>query len=102
MTYAGLFATAMLLGVFVAAGGAYGILYAAARLRSSAVLARAGQACYALQLLIALVVCLGSPLALPWKVFIAASAVAYGFIPPLIWRLLEIMHRDAGKEPRLS
>ena len=102
MTYTDLFATAVLLGVFVAAGGAYGILYAAALLRSSPMLARAARACYALQLLIALAVCVRSPLALPWRLFVAASAVAYGFIPPLIWRLLEIMHRDAGKEPRLS
>ncbi|HUI61587.1 MAG TPA: hypothetical protein VLX90_15270 [Steroidobacteraceae bacterium] len=100
MTPADLIVTAVLLGVFVAAGGAYGILYAAAMLRDSANLARAARACYVLQLLITLAVCAGSPLALLWKLFIAASAAAYGFIPPLMWRLLEAMHRT-GKETRL-
>lgn len=99
MSPGGLIITAVLLGLFVAAGGAYGILYAAGQLRRSAPLARAAQGCYALQLLITLAVCLGSPLALPWKAFLAASAAAYGFIPPLMWRLLDTMHR-AGKEMR--
>lgn len=99
MSPVNLIITAVLLGLFVAAGGAYGILFAAAQLRDSAQLARAGQACYVLQLLIALAVCIGSPLALMWKLFIVASAAAYGFIPPLMWRLLEAMHR-AGKETR--
>lgn len=99
MSPADLILTAVLLGVFVASGGAYGILYAAAQLRGSAQLARAAQACYVLQLLIALTVCVGSPLAPMWKVFIVVSAAAYGFIPPLMWRLLEAMHR-AGKETR--
>jgi hypothetical protein len=101
MTYLDLFATAVLLGVFVAAGGAYGILYGAAMLRSSSALARSARVCYALQLLVALTVCVRSPLALPWKLFIAASAAAYGFLPSLVWRLLEAMHREAGK-PRPS
>lgn len=94
-----LIVTAVLLGLFVAAGGAYGILYAAAQVRDSAQLVRAAQACYVLQLLITLALCVGSPLALMWKLFIAASAAGYGFIPPLMWRLLEAMHR-AGKETR--
>jgi hypothetical protein len=102
MTHLDLFATAVLLGLFVTAGGAYGILYGVSMLRSSTALARTGHACYALQLLIALLVCIGSPLALPWKVFVAASAIAYGFIPPLVWRLLQVMHHDAGEQPRPS
>ncbi len=100
MTPAALIVTALLLGVFVAAGGAYGMLYAAAQLRGSTALARIGQACYAGQLLVAVTLCVGTPLALPWKLFIAASAVVYGFIPPLVWRLLEAMH-GTGKETRL-
>ena len=97
MTHASLFATAVLLGLFVLAGGGYGILYGTAMLRSSVVLGRAGYACYAAQLLIALTVCVSSPLNLLWKVFIAASGIAYGFIPPAIWRLLETMHRSAAR-----
>jgi hypothetical protein len=99
MSPADLIITAVLLGLFVAAGGAYGILFAAAQLRGSAQLARVAQGCYMLQLLIALAVCFGSPLALVWKLFIVASAAAYGFIPPLMWRLLDAMHRG-GKETR--
>jgi len=94
MTHASLFATAILLGLFVLAGGSYGIVYGIAMLRSNALLGRTGYACYAAQLLIALAVCLGSPLHPLWKLFIAASAVAYGFIPPAVWRLLETMHRN--------
>jgi hypothetical protein len=99
MRPADLIVTAVLLGAFVASGGAYGIVYAAAQLRDSAQLVRAAQACYVLQLLITFALCAGSPLALVWKLFIVASAVAYGFIPPLMWRLLEAMHRT-GKETR--
>jgi hypothetical protein len=102
MMHADLFTTAVLLGLFVAAGGAYGILFAAAMLHGNTALRRAGVACYALQLLLALAVCAGSPLAVPWKLFLAASAAAYGLIPPLIWRLLEAMHGGADKHTRLS
>lgn len=102
--HADLFATALLLGLFVAAGGAYGILFGAAMLRGSAALRRGASACYALQLLLAFTVCAASPLALPWKLFLAASAAAYGCIPPMIWRLLEAMHGHggAGKHTRPS
>ncbi len=93
MSAADLILTALLLGAFVAAGGAYGILYAGAQLRGSALLARIGRACYTGQLLVAFMVCVATPLALPWKLFIVASAAAYGFIPPLVWRLLDAMHR---------
>ena len=97
MTPAALIITALLLGVFVAAGGAYGILYGAAMLRSSAALTRVARVCYAAQLLIALAVCLGSPLAVPWKLFVGASALAYGFVPPLVWRLLETLHGQPAR-----
>ncbi len=93
MMHAGLFATAVLLGLFVLAGGGYGILYATSMLHSSALLGRAGYACYALQLLIALAVCVNSPLHPLWKVLVGVSGIAYGFIPPVMWRLLETMHR---------
>lgn len=96
MTPASLFATAAALGLFVLAGGAYGVLYAAGLARSSALLERVSYACYAGQLLIALAVCLRSPLALPWKMFIAISGVIYGFIPSFTWRLLEKMHHPSA------
>lgn len=95
MTAANLFATAGALGLFVLAGGAYGVLYSTGLARSSALLERASYACYAVQLLIALAVCLYSPLGLFWKMFIVGSALVYGFIPPGTWRLLEKMHHPS-------
>jgi hypothetical protein len=95
--HANLIATGVLLGLFVLAGGGYGILYETAMLRSSLRLGRTGYACYAAQLLIALAICLSSPLNLVWKVFIVGSGVAYGFIPPVVWRLLEAMHRSEAR-----
>lgn len=97
MTHAELIPTAVLLGLFVLAGGAYGLLYAAAMLRASVRLERAAYICYAAQALVALTVCVASPLDLPWKLFIAASCVVYGFIPPLTWRLLEAMHHPTAR-----
>ncbi len=95
MTPANLFATAGALGLFVLAGGAYGVLYAAGLARSCALLKRAGFAFYAVQLLIALALCVSSPLGLFWKMFIVISALVYGFIPPGTWRLLEKMHHPS-------
>jgi hypothetical protein len=92
MTHAGLISTAVLLGLFVLAGGGYGILYGAGMLRASVRLERAAYLCYATQAAVAVAVCLSSPLNPLWKLFIAASCIAYGFIPPLTWRLLEAMH----------
>ncbi|MBS0577777.1 MAG: hypothetical protein JSR36_00790 [Proteobacteria bacterium] len=94
MMPANLVGTAVALGLFVLAGGAYGVLYTASVARSSILLERASYLCYVSQLLIALAVCLVSPLGLLWKLFIATSALAYGFIPPVTWRLLEKMHHQ--------
>ena len=97
MTHASLFATSAALGLFVLAGGAYGVLYAMGMARSNRSLERAGYACYAGQLLLVLAVCLSSPLDSLWKLFIAVSGIAYGFIPPATWRLLETLHHDRAK-----
>lgn len=97
MTYVSLLATSVALGLFVLAGGAYGVLYAVSVARSNSSLERASYLCYVAQLLLVLVVCLGSPLDWLWKLFIAASGVAYGFIPPVTWRLLETMHHSRAK-----
>jgi len=97
MTYAPLLATSAALGLFVLAGGAYGVLYAVSAARLSSSLERVSYACYAVQLLLVLVVCLGSPLDWPWKLFIAASGIAYGFIPPATWRLLETLHHSRAR-----
>ncbi|MBS0366697.1 MAG: hypothetical protein JSR67_12830 [Proteobacteria bacterium] len=94
MTSAALFATSAALGLLVLLGGAYGVLYALGAARSSPSLTGAGYACYAGQLLLVLVVCLGSPLASLWKLFMAVSGVVYGFIPPATWRLLDSIHHN--------
>jgi hypothetical protein len=94
MNYPSVIVTSAALGLFVLAGGAYGVLYAVGMARSSPSLERASYACYAGQLLLVLAVCLGSPLDSLWKLFIAVSGIAYGFIPPATWRLLEKLHHD--------
>jgi len=94
VNYASVIATSAALGLFVLAGGAYGVLYAVGMARSSPSLERVSYACYAGQLLLVLAVCLGSPLDSLWKLFIAVSGIAYGFIPPATWRLLEKLHHD--------
>jgi hypothetical protein len=98
--YANLFATAVLLGLFVLAGGGYGIFYSTAMLRSSVLLECIGYVSYAIQMLIVLGLCIASPLNLVWKVFLAASGIAYGFIPPVLWRFLETMHRSEARSIR--
>jgi hypothetical protein len=97
MTYENVISTSVALGLFVLAGGAYGVLYAVGVARSRPSLERASYACYAGQLLLVLAVCLGSPLDSLWKLFIAVSGVAYGFIPPATWRLLETLHHHRAK-----
>jgi hypothetical protein len=97
MSYSSLFATSAVLGLLVLSGGAYGILYALGVARSSPSIVRASYACYAGQLLLVLVVCLYSPLLVLWKLFIALSGVAYGFIPPVTWRLLETLHHNQAQ-----
>jgi len=99
MTPMALFATATALGLFVLSGGAYGVLYGAGSLRSSRLLTRAGYACYGLQLLLLLAVCLAAPLAGLWKVFLIVSGITYGFIPPATWRLLHALHHRSEAEP---
>src|SRR5579862_4234768 len=100
MTSASLFATSGALGLLVLAGGAYGVLYALGEARSSPSLIRLSYACYASQLLLVLAVCLDSPLASLWKLFIAVSGVAYGFIPPVTWRLLDTLHHNQAHDAR--
>ena len=94
MSELALLSTAILLGLFVLAGGAYGLIYSAGLLRASAALKRMAFGCYAGQLLITFLVCVTSPLSAVWKAFLVGSALAYAFIPPLMWRLLESLHRQ--------
>jgi hypothetical protein len=99
MTPIALVSTAVALGLIVLSGGAYGVLYGAGSLRSSRRLIRASHACYAGQLLLVLAVCLAAPLAIVWKSFLVLSAIAYGFIPPITWRLLHAIHHSNEAQP---
>ena len=99
MTPVALFTTAVALGLIVLSGGAYGVLYGAGALRSSRHLIRAGYACYAGQLVLVLAVCLAAPLAIVWKSFLVLSGIAYGFIPPITWRLLQAIHHSNEPQP---
>lgn len=91
--------TALVLGLFVAAGGAYAGLYAIGRVRGRAVLVRAGYACWALAAACALVVAVAAPLATGWKLLILASAAGYAVIPPLVWRYMEQLHFQRSQTP---
>lgn len=92
MTPHQLVTTAVLLGLFVLAGGAYGGLYGAARLRYASGYLVAGYACYAAQALLVAAIVMATPLAPVWKFFIALSGAAYAFIPRFTWRYLERLH----------
>jgi hypothetical protein len=88
--------TSSLLGFMVLAAGAYALLYGAARFRESHALLIAAGLAYATLALDAAGIVLATPLALPWKLLIAASALAYLAIPPLTWRVLQYTHREEG------
>ena len=96
MTPRALILTAVLLGLFVLAGGAYGALYVAGRLRSSEALRSAAFALFGAQGLLALAVWLATPLLPVWKVFVVLSWLAYGFIPPAMLKYLERLHRPGA------
>lgn len=84
--------TALLLGLFVAAGGGYCGLYAIGRLRGRAGLVYAGRACWAVAFALALAIAVLTPLDAGWKLLILASAAVYAVIPPVTWRYLERLH----------
>ena len=87
-------ATALLLGAFVTAAGAYGCCYSLLRLRSRRSL-RVGTyaSCTALSAIAATLV-VWTPLHVGWKVLIIASGIADLVIPPVTWRYLTRLHRE--------
>ncbi|HZP91995.1 MAG TPA: hypothetical protein VFB20_03805 [Burkholderiales bacterium] len=85
--------TAALLGALVLCGGLYAVLYAAGRLRASPAFQRTGYACYCLQCAAAVAVAAVTALGFGWKVLVAASVIAYFWIPPLTWHYLESLHK---------
>lgn len=92
MSAAALLETAVLLGLFVLAGGGYGGLYSIGRLRARQGLVRAGGACWGAAFTLALAIFALTPLDVGWKLLILASALVYAVIPPVTWRYLERLH----------
>ncbi len=99
MTPQALIGTAILMGLLVLAGGAWGVLYCLGRARARRDLLRAAIASYAFALGLALAICVATPLDLGWKLLIAASALAYAAIPPVTLRHLERLHAQEGANP---
>jgi len=99
MTPDALIRTTVLMGLLVLAGGGWGVLYCLARVRARRDLLRAGAACYALVLVLALAICALSPLDVGWKLLIVASALAYAVIPPVTMRHLERLHAEEEARP---
>lgn len=93
MTPRAMLATALALGAFVAAAGAYGILYCAARLWRRRALKTASEASCSAMIAIAAAIVAFTPLHPGWKILIAASCAAYVAIPPVTWRYLNRLHR---------
>jgi len=104
--------TALLLGVYVALAGGYGVVYAIAhlqdarlqdarlqdarlqdaRLQDASILHRISLALYALHALAATAIVAWTPLRLGWKGLIVASSAAFLIIPPIVWRFLQRTH----------
>jgi hypothetical protein len=85
--------TALLLGVYVALAGSYGLVYALARLGEVAVLRHMAVIIYALHGLVAVAIVAWTPLEIGWKGLIVASSVAFFAIPPITWRYLQRTHQ---------
>lgn len=85
--------TALLLGLFVALAGCYGVLFCVGRLRANRALLYAAYVAYGMQVIVAAALVLASSLGEWWKLLIAASCAVYLPIPPATWRYLENLHQ---------
>ncbi len=94
MTPANILITASLLGGFVLAAGAYGLLYCAARMSDRMLLRAGAYVSYAALGMIAFALMAFTPLHFGWKLLIAASCAIYLVIPPMTWRYLTRLHRE--------
>jgi inner membrane protein involved in colicin E2 resistance len=92
MTAVSLLETALLLGLYVALAGAYGLVYAIVRLKGAAALRGLPVMIYALHAGAALAIVLWTPLDIGWKGLIVASSIAFLAIPPITWRFLRHTH----------
>ncbi|MDD2676650.1 MAG: hypothetical protein PHP75_04200 [Methylacidiphilaceae bacterium] len=88
----------LLLGVFALAGGAYGSFFAMGKLGRSRLLLFIGRVFLGLQAVLCFVLLRVTTLHLGWKLFLAASLLGYGVVPPLAWSALERLHaKEKGK-----
>lgn len=84
--------TALLLGLYVALAGSYGLVYAIARLQNASMLQYVSLMIYVLHGLTAVAVVVWTPLQIGWKGLIVASSAAFFAIPPVTWRFLQRTH----------
>ena len=92
MSEINLLQTALLLGLYVALAGSYGLVYAVARLRETSILHRMSFIVYGLHGLTAVAIIGWTPLHAGWKGLIVASSAAFLAIPPITWRFLQRTH----------
>lgn len=100
MTAVWLIVSSLLLGGFVAAGGAYGILLSLGHALREPRWHRFALAAYVVQCIVAVSVVVFSPLDWWWKLLIAASDAAYYFVPPMTWRYLVSLHQFPEESSR--
>lgn len=93
MTPRAMLFTALMLGAFVSAAGAYGLFYCLARRLGQSFFMTASMVSYAALMAVCIAIVTLTPLHIGWKIFIAASCGAYAIIPPLTWRYLTQLHR---------
>jgi hypothetical protein len=100
MTATVLMETALLLGLYVALAGSYGLSYAIARLRGAARFPLVPLMIYALHIATAILIVAWSPLQAGWKGLLVASSAAFLAIPPITWRFLEHTHQTEYEDDR--
>lgn len=94
MTPVLLLVTAILMGLFVTAGGAWGMLYCLGKTRCSKRLLWFALLAYAIALALAVAIAIVTPLEAKWKALVLVSGVAYAFIPPITLRYLQALHSE--------
>ena len=92
MSEISLLQAALLLGLYVALAGSYGVVYAIARLQDAPILHRISFILYGLHILTAIAIVTWTPLQVGWKGLIVASSAAFCAIPPITWRFLQRTH----------
>lgn len=91
--------TAILMGLFVTAGGLWALFYCLGKLRADKGLLWLSVAAYAVALALALALVALTPLHAKWKALILASGFAYAFIPPITLHFLERLHATSEAQP---